>query len=217
MLFEKNMGSRLSIDEVSLTKGELYTVITNKSAHGKQGALVAMIEGTKVEDVLKVLNQINDLKRMCVTEATLDMTQNMEAIVREAFPFARVTTDRFHVQQLITEAIQEVRMTYRRKAIKDENRAIKRAKKNGTKYKAKVYENGDTKKQLLAMSRYLLFKPRSKWTEKQEARANILFREFPKIEHSYNISMSFRNIYETSKTIDEAKGRLEKWYKKNRR
>ena len=58
MLFEKNIGKHLSIDEVALTNGELYTIITNKAAHGKQGALVAMVEGTKVSDIAPILKQI---------------------------------------------------------------------------------------------------------------------------------------------------------------
>ena len=31
LLFKQNIGSHLSIDEVALTQGELYTVITNKA------------------------------------------------------------------------------------------------------------------------------------------------------------------------------------------
>jgi len=33
MIFPKNIGQRLSIDEVAVTNGELYTVIINKAAH----------------------------------------------------------------------------------------------------------------------------------------------------------------------------------------
>jgi len=41
------MGSSLSIDEVNLSMGELYTVVTNKAAKGKKGSIVAIIAGTK--------------------------------------------------------------------------------------------------------------------------------------------------------------------------
>ena len=78
----------------------------------------------------------------------------------------------------------------------------------------KTYENEDTKKQLLARSRYLLFKPSSKWTEKQKQRADILFREFPELEHAYNISMMFRSWYEKSSSKEQAKVELQRWYKK---
>ena len=55
MLFPSNIGSRLAIDETELTNGELYTIVTNKAAHGKKGALLAMVEGTKAGDVSAVL------------------------------------------------------------------------------------------------------------------------------------------------------------------
>jgi len=37
MLFPKNIGEYLSIDEVSLSQGELYTFVTNKKGRGKKG------------------------------------------------------------------------------------------------------------------------------------------------------------------------------------
>jgi len=32
LLFPENLGSQLSIDETSLSRGELYTILTNKAA-----------------------------------------------------------------------------------------------------------------------------------------------------------------------------------------
>ena len=49
LVFPKNFGKWMSIDEVALSKGELYTVITNKERHGRKGALAALIKGTKSE------------------------------------------------------------------------------------------------------------------------------------------------------------------------
>ena len=46
VLFPENIGEYLSIDETSLSQGELYTILTNKEAKGRSGALVAMIKGT---------------------------------------------------------------------------------------------------------------------------------------------------------------------------
>ena len=34
LLFEKNIGAYICIDEVALSRGELYTVLINKEAHG---------------------------------------------------------------------------------------------------------------------------------------------------------------------------------------
>ena len=43
--------------------------------------------------------------------------------------------------------------------------------KSGKQYKSKEYENGDTLKQLLGRSRYILAKKEEKWTENQNQRA----------------------------------------------
>lgn len=45
ILFKENAGEYLSIDETSLSQGELYTIVTNKPAKGKKGAFVAMEKG----------------------------------------------------------------------------------------------------------------------------------------------------------------------------
>ena len=46
------MGQYLSIDEVNLSMGELYTVVTNKEAKGKKGTIVAIVAGTKSQTVI---------------------------------------------------------------------------------------------------------------------------------------------------------------------
>jgi len=173
-----------------------------------------MIEGTKVKDIAPVLRNISQTRRNTVTEVTLDMAENMEAIAKQLFPRAKVVTDRFHVQQLVSEAVQEIRILTRKEAIKQENEAHKQAKAKGLKYKPLVYENGDTKKQLLARSRYPLFKPESKWTDSQKERAKLVFKEYPELEQAYELSMMFRNCYESSNSIAEAKEALSKWYAK---
>ncbi|HLD63791.1 MAG TPA: transposase [Candidatus Peribacteraceae bacterium] len=214
MLFEKNIGPKLSIDEVALTNGELYTVITNKAKHGQKGVLVAMLEGTKAANIAPVLAQIPLEKRLVATEVTLDMSESMEAIIKRTFPRARIVTDRFHVQQLVSSAVQEVRIALRWEAIKEENEQIRAAREAGQNYRPVIYKNGDTKKQLLARSRYLLFSPQSKWHSQQTERAAVLFYEFPKLKEAYDLSMMFRSCYEHSRTITEAKEKLNKWYEK---
>lgn len=214
MLFEKNIGIQLSIDETSVSNGELYTIITNKSAHGGKGSLLAMVEGIKTSQIIEVLNKIPASARSRVKEVTLDMSNAMDCVIRASFPNASIVTDRFHVQQLVSEAVQETRMAFRRKVMKEETAAIVLAKKEKRVYQPQLYDNGDTKKQLLARSFHVLFKPKSKWSERQTARANILFKEFPSISHAYNLSMMFRNFYETSTDKQQATENLQKWYVK---
>jgi transposase len=178
---------------------------------------VAIASGTKSSEVITVLKKIPLDIREKVREVTLDMSNAMDAIIKGSFPNVTIVTDRFHVQQLVSEAVQEIRIALRKKAIKEESKAILRARKNKKKkktYQPPIYENEDTKKQLLARSRYLLFKPSSRFTERQKLRADILFREFPQLQHAYNISMMFRSWYETSTSKEQVKVGLQQWYTK---
>jgi transposase len=208
------MGTRLSIDETSLSNGELYTIVTNKDAKGKKGTLIAMIKGTKAEAVSGILMRIPMKERVKVKIITLDMSSAMDWIVRTCFPNAKKVNDRFHAQQLVTDALQEMRITERWKAIDEENDLMESCRKTGISYKPPVYPNGDTKKQLLARSQHLLYKPQSRWSDGQKERAAILFAGFPDLKKGYELSMMFRSAYEHSKTRDEAKRKLDNWYGK---
>ncbi|MFV8362265.1 ISL3 family transposase [Flavobacterium sp. ZT3P35] len=112
------------------------------------------------------------------------------------------------------EALQEIRIKYRWQSIDQENEAMEKAKKGNKKFESEVLSNGDTLKQLLARSRYLLYKNKSKWSENQIERASILFELYPDIEKAYNLAQDLRNIFE--KTTDKIIGlsRLARWHEK---
>ena len=67
----------MSIDETALSRGELYTIITNKAAKGRKGALFAMIKGTKAEVICKIIKQLPSSVRYKCKEITLDFANNM--------------------------------------------------------------------------------------------------------------------------------------------
>ena len=214
ILYPKNMGYHLCIDETALTKGELYTVVTNRDKKGRKGSIIAVIKGTKAEDIIAVLQTIDPQTRNMVKEITLDMAGSMQKIAKHCFPRAMQVIDRFHVQKLVYEAVQELRITYRWQVIKDENKAIKEAKSKGEEYRPKTFENGDTLRQLLARSRYLLFKSPDKWTKSQQIRAQLLFRQFEDIKDVYYYSLQLGKIYSTNFNKDVARGKLALWYNK---
>lgn len=213
MIFPENMGKYLSIDETSLSKGELYTIITNKKAKGKKGAIVAILAGTKAEPIIEQLLKIPKTLRDKVKEITLDMAHSMKIIVKKCFPKATQVTDRFHVQKLALEALQDIRIKHRWEAIDLENEQIKQAKTKHINFKPEIFSNGDTRKQLLARSRYLLYKAPNKWTQNQYLRSKILFDQYPDIKKAYDLVQGLRNIFNTATSIQAAYTRLAHWYK----
>lgn len=117
MLKEENLGHRLGIDETSIGN-DVYTILHNKAAHGKKGAVVAMVKGTKPDDVAKIINQIPLEERVKVTSITMDLSDSMRSIAGLCFPKARVTRDCFHVIKNCGGAIDEIRLRLKREAVK---------------------------------------------------------------------------------------------------
>ena len=212
LLFPENIDTHLSIDETSLSNGELYTIVTNKAAKGRKGSLVAIVEGTRSDEIIKVLNRVPDTLLDQVEEVTLDMADSMRKIVRGCFPKAARVIDRFHVQKLAFDAMQEMRIAHRWDAINQETNDKENAKLDSKKYKAPVFENGDTRKQLLARSRYLLFKSPDKWSSKQKLRSRILFEQYPDLKEAFSLTHSLRMIYNKNTVKDVARLSLAKWY-----
>ena len=214
LLFGKNLGKYLSLDETSLSNGELYTILTNKDARGNKGAIIAIVKGTKAVDIITVINKISESRRNMVKEVTVDMAGSMNLIAKKCFPKTEIVTDRFHVQKLAFEAVQEERIRLRWEIIELENNEIEKSRNSGEIYKPELLSNGDTKRQLLARSRYLLFKSKSKWTPSQITRAELLFKLYPSIERAYNLSQGLSYIFENNTNKNVARLKLAQWYNK---
>ncbi len=129
-VFPQNIGPYLSIDETCLSTGEVYTILSNKDAHGRKGCIVAIVKGTKADVVIKALKRIPIEQRSLVEEVTLDFSDSMHRIVDVCFPNAMLTLDRSHHQQFCLEAMQEVRREHRREQMtrdanaRDEHKAM---------------------------------------------------------------------------------------------
>lgn len=213
IIYPKNLGPYLTIDETALSNGELYTIITNKARKGKKGAIVGMFKGTQSSDIIKIiLEHYPAHKRKIVREVTLDMAGNMNLIVKKCFPGAMRVTDRFHVQKLAYKAVQDIRIKHRWETLDAENKAYKKAKIKGIEYHPEVLSNGDTRKQLLARSRYLLFKPEERWTLAQWNRAQILFELYPDVGKAYKLANNLCEIYNWKIQPDIARTKLAHWF-----
>lgn len=70
----------------------------------------------------------------------------------------------------------------------------------------------DNKKQILARSRYLLFKSAEKWTKKQKERAEVLFEIYPDVKKAYNLTHSLRMIFSHTKVKGVAYTKLARWF-----
>lgn len=211
-VFPKNISAHLSIDETSFSNGELYTIVSSKASKGRQGTILATIKGTKADDIIRVLERIPLRERNKVREVTMDMAPNMAKAIRRCFRNAKRVIDRFHVQKLAYDAVQELRVKYRWLVLDQESEKIVKARKSGIPYDPEVLPNGDTLKQLLARSRYLLFKHPASWTESQKHRAELLFIRFPVLKKAYDLAIALGDIFNKCKDKKVAFTKLGLWH-----
>jgi len=224
MLFPNNFGNDMSLDETSLSNGEVYTILTNKAAHGGRGALAAMVRGVASDTVSAILKKVPRELRRGVRTVTTDLSSAMMLTVRTVFPKAKLINDRFHVQQLMTEAVDQMRIAFRWEVLAEENEAIKkhRAKRKAAHTRAQKdligeweperMANGETRPQIMARSRHIILMHRSKWNAQQQARAEILFRMFPKLEKAYNLYLDLVDIFNKKTVPGGARLNLARWY-----
>ncbi len=218
ILKPENFGNNMAIDDKNIG-GEGYTVFSNKDT----SKIAVLAQTTKVSELTKILQKVSVKIRYAVKTISKDLAENYDWIARTLFLNATRIDDKFHVLKLGFEALQDVRVRYRQEVLtverkkREEKKAEERERKE--KYekpkesKSKTYENGDTLKELLARSRYLLFQFEKNWSESQKERAAILFREFPEIRKAYQSMCHFRHFYQVKiGDVLKAKKKLKEWY-----
>lgn len=138
VLLPDNLGERLSIDE-SCLQDDLFTILSNKAGHGRQGTVIAMVRGTKASDVIAVLSQMPLEERLKVKEVTMDLSESMRSIIEAVFPNARITLDCFHILKRCLDAVEELRLRYKRDAQAE-------TKRQGRQFRAKIKRNAALRK-----------------------------------------------------------------------
>lgn len=226
------MGEYLSIDE-SMHSKDLFTFLSNKDGHGKRGTLIAAVRGTKSADVIKQLMKISEEQRNAVKEVTMDFSDSMYAIVREAFPNASIVIDCFHIVKRLCDGLDEMRMRFKRKAVselKKQEREFKKKKANRAKARAyyrkkhpkkrgekrgrprmrsnekfmpTLLSNGDTKIELFTRARYILPMSGEKWSQNQKIRAKLLFELQPKLSQAYSLVCKLRAVFRNKQLTKE--------------
>lgn len=224
MLFPDNFDKDMSLDETCLSNGEVYTILTNKAAHGGKGALAAMVRGVASDKVSAILKMVPVEQRRKVETVTTDLSSAMMLTARSVFPKAQLVNDRFHVQQLMSEAVDQMRIVLRWEVLDAENKAIRehRARRRAAHTRAEReligeweperMSNGETKPQIMARSRHIILMHKSKWNAQQQARAEILFQMFPDLEKAYNLYLSLVDIFNKKSKPGVARLDLARWY-----
>lgn len=104
-------GKRLGIDEHTWSKrrgGKRKTEFASLIVDYDRNRIAEVVNGKTVEELKTQLNYIPGRER--VEEVVIDMCDSFKKFVKEFFPNAKLTADKFHVLRLITPMINKARM-----------------------------------------------------------------------------------------------------------
>lgn len=223
----ENFGPKMAIDEKYIGQ-DICTVMSNRET----GKIALLSKSTNYADIKEILLQHKGLLDN-IKSITRDFSSLFEKVCTELLPQATQIGDKFHVIRNLMEAHQSVRVRYRQKELEKRRKAYQQFKlaegqrlaqceRSGQKfkpgkfhYKEQRMANGETLLELLARSRFLLFKYPGQWSKRQRSRAKALFETYPEIEKTYELSNQFRLLMSSSNignhflVIDKM---LHQWY-----
>lgn len=160
----------------------------------KPRGVITNIENNTVVEVLKNRNQetviefLNGLKnKEGIQYVAMDMWRPYKTAINTVLPHAIIVIDKSHVVKMANEALEKVRRAMHTELTLKEKRS-------------------------LMHDRFVLLKYQSELDEKETAKINKWFSNYPLLGEAYRLKESFYGIYE-AKSIPDAKAAYEQWHK----
>jgi len=171
----------IAMDETSFRHGHKYVTVAVDAVKRRVFDVEPGRDKTAVKNVGKKLER-NGGNTKSVNSVTSDMSASYLSVVREVFPNAKQTIDKFHVKQVLLKALDTVR--------KDEQK-----------------ESG--RKKELFLCRKLFMVPQGRMTDKQRTMVAELSKQYKKTGRAFRIVKSLDDFYASTSMV-EAQERLDK-------
>ena len=180
----------LAIDETSFRRGHSYVTVVLDAA-GRR--VIDVEEGRGKDSVEKFRKKLEEKGGSAwrITAVTSDMSKTYVPAIAENFPNAEHTIDKFHVKQVLTKAMDEVRRSE---------------------------QSGSGNKQRLFRGRWLLMKPAKSLTEGQAIQVQTLSKLYPQTGRAYRIVNALDEFYacQTMEDAEDAFCSLYSWMRRCR-
>ena len=178
----------IAMDETSFRRGHKYVTVAIDADKRRVFDVEPGRDKTAVKNVGEKLER-NGGNTKSVNSVPRNMSASYLPAVREVFPNAKQTIDKFHVKQVLLKALDAVR--------KDEQK-----------------ESG--RKKELFLRRKLFMVPEGRMTDKQRTMVTELSKQYKKTGRAFRIVRSLDDFYASTSMV-EAQERLDKLYSWMRR
>ena len=179
----------ICVDETSFRKGQSYVTVVSDA--GKR-RVIDVEEGRDIGAVerfsYKLEEKGGDSKK--IRTYISDMSTAYESARDMCFPNATQIVDKFHVKQLMLQALDEVRR-------KEQGNRVSRSKRSGSK---------------------LLMIPESRLSEQQQARINELSKQYPQTGRAYRMVQVLDEMYkcQSPDAAERVFDRMISWLRRSR-
>lgn len=168
----------LGIDEFARRKGHRYDTIL---ADVQKKRVLAIGSGRKLEDVQKLLEQLNDPEKG--KAVSMDMSASYRPAVQLCLPKAHIVVDHFHVIQHVMKGFRKTVSSW---AKKTEGKA------------------------LLEGKQFLFLKAQEDLTEEEQKERKEIAEQLPQLEHAWQLKEALRSWYAHA-TEETAEAELNTW------
>ncbi len=175
----------ISVDEISFRKGHRYLTLV---VDMEKGRVVWGAEGKSSETLGAFFDLIGDEAAAKIEHCAIDMGAAYIKAVRERLPGATIVFDRFHVQRVVSEALDEVRREQWR-----------------------LTERGSDERRAFKHARYALLKNPWNLTPKQAGTLSTLQLSNKALYRAYLMKESFVDIFRRLFTVRTARKKLKGW------
>ena len=172
----------IGVDELSYRKGHKYiTVVVDH----ERSRIVWAKQGKSAETLSAFFDALGPARSEKLESITVDMSAAYTSAIQERAPGAELVYDRFHVQRLVHDAVDEVRRELARELLGDERAAIKGM-------------------------RWILHKNPWNLSESEEGRLAELQRKNVPLYRAYMLKETLLEILDR-RQVNVARDRLEEW------
>ncbi|MBQ9552797.1 MAG: ISL3 family transposase [Clostridia bacterium] len=179
----------ICVDETSFRKGQSYVTVISDAVKRR---VIDVEDGRDAETVERFSYKLEEKGGDCGNIRTYisDMSSAYESARDLCFPNATQIIDKFHVKQLMLQAMDEVRRS-------EQGKTLSRSKRSGKK---------------------LLMIPEKRLTEQQQTRINELSKQYPKTGRAYRMVQVLDEMYKCTNPDDAEAvfNRMVSWLRRSR-
>lgn len=169
----------LGIDELKIV-GAYRAVMTNV----EKRCMFDLLPTRSKDDLLRYFRALPD--KGDVEWVTMDMYHVYRQVIQQTLPKARIVVDRFHIQRMANEVIEQMRKRFRK-------------------------ELPDRERLKLKDERFLLLKRQHDLKPEQFERLRAWFEKFPLLSEAHALKEGFLAIWDESKTRTDAEQAWLRW------